>query len=58
MLELSSLDLGEIADALADQTDFEHRWLINPQTGDGGWLAAAATNTPIAALPAATPARP
>ena len=34
VLELSSLDLGEIADALADQTDYEHRWLINPQTGE------------------------
>jgi hypothetical protein len=34
VLELSSLDLGEIADALADQTGYEHRWLINPQTGE------------------------
>ena len=34
MLELSSLDLEEIANALADQTDYEHRWLINPQTGE------------------------
>jgi ABC-type dipeptide/oligopeptide/nickel transport system permease subunit len=25
VLELSSLDLGEIAEALADQTDYEHR---------------------------------
>ena len=33
MLDLSSLDLEEIAVALADQTDYEHRWLINPQTG-------------------------
>ncbi len=33
ILDLSSLDLEEIADALADQTDYEHRWLINPQTG-------------------------
>ena len=33
MLDLSSLDLEEIAAALADQTDYEHRWLINPQTG-------------------------
>jgi Uncharacterised protein family (UPF0158) len=33
MLDLSSLDLEEIADALASQTDYEHRWLINPQTG-------------------------
>jgi len=33
MLDLNSLDLEEIAAALADQTDYEHRWLINPQTG-------------------------
>jgi hypothetical protein len=33
MLDLSSLDLEEIAAALGDQTDSEHRWLINPQTG-------------------------
>ena len=34
MLELSSLDLDEIAMALADQTDYEHRWLINPESGE------------------------
>jgi hypothetical protein len=34
MLDLSSLDLEEIANALADQADYEHRWLINPQTGE------------------------
>jgi len=34
VLELSSLDLEQIAEALADQTDYEHRWLINPQTGE------------------------
>ncbi len=34
MLDLSSLDLEDIATALADQTDYEHRWLINPQTGE------------------------
>ncbi len=34
MLDLSNLDLEEIATALADQTDYEHRWLINPQTGE------------------------
>jgi uncharacterized protein UPF0158 len=34
MLDLSSLNLEEIADALADQTDYEHRWLINPETGE------------------------
>jgi hypothetical protein len=34
MLDLSRLDLDEIAQALADQTDYEHRWLINPDTGE------------------------
>jgi hypothetical protein len=34
VLELRSLDLEEIADALADQVDGEHCWLINPQTGE------------------------
>jgi hypothetical protein len=34
VLELSSLDLDEIANALSDQTDYEHRWLINSQTGE------------------------
>jgi hypothetical protein len=34
VLELRSLDLEGIADALADQTDYEHCWLINPQTGE------------------------
>src|SRR5712691_7128907 len=33
VLELSGLDLEEIASALSDQTDYEHRWLINPETG-------------------------
>ena len=34
VLDLSSLDLEEIGNALSDQTDYEHRWLINPQTGE------------------------
>jgi len=34
VLELSSLDLEEIADALSDQTDYEHRWLTDPQAGE------------------------
>jgi hypothetical protein len=34
VLDLGCLDLDEIATALADQTDYEHRWLINPQTGE------------------------
>ena len=34
VLDLSSFDLEDIATALADQTDYEHRWLINPETGD------------------------
>ena len=32
MLDLSRLDLDEIAQALSDQTDDEHRWLIDPRT--------------------------
>jgi hypothetical protein len=34
MLELASLDLGEIATALADQESDEHRWLIDPRSGE------------------------
>ena len=34
VLDLSRVDLEEIATALADQTDYEHRWLIDPQTGE------------------------
>jgi hypothetical protein len=34
VLELNDLDLEEIVGALADQTDYEHRWLINPHTGE------------------------
>ena len=33
MLDLSGIDVAEIATALADQTDYEHRWLIDPRTG-------------------------
>jgi hypothetical protein len=34
VLELSSLDLGEIAEALADQAGYERQRLINPATGE------------------------
>lgn len=34
MLELDAIDVEEIAKALADQTDYEHRWLIDPRTGE------------------------
>src|SRR5215207_5071702 len=33
MLDLDDVDVEEIATALADQTDYEHRWLIDPRTG-------------------------
>ncbi|HEX5090028.1 MAG TPA: UPF0158 family protein [Nocardioides sp.] len=33
MLDLGGLDIEEVATALADQTDYEHRWLIDPRTG-------------------------
>ena len=32
VLDLDQFDVDEIATALADQTDYEHRWLIDPQT--------------------------
>jgi len=34
VLDLAALDLEEIATALADQTGYEHRWLMNPDTGE------------------------
>ena len=33
MLDLGGIDVDEIATALADQTDYEHRWLLDPRTG-------------------------
>jgi hypothetical protein len=33
MLELRDIDVDEIATALADQTDYDHRWLLDPATG-------------------------
>ena len=50
MLDLSSLDLAEIGNALADQADYEHRWLIDPQTGEiAFWTADAGIDgqTPV-----------
>ena len=40
VLDLSSLDLEEIGNALADQTDYEHWRLIDPQTGEIAFWAA------------------
>jgi hypothetical protein len=40
VLDLSSFDLEEIGSALAEQTDYEHRWLINPQTGETAFWTA------------------
>ena len=34
MLRLSQVDLDDIAQALSDQTDYEHRWLLDPATGE------------------------
>jgi hypothetical protein len=39
MLDLDAIDLEEIATALADQTDYEHRWLIDPRTGEVAFWA-------------------
>ncbi len=33
MIELTGVDLDELATALADQESYEHRWLIDPRTG-------------------------
>ena len=33
MFDLDGIDLEEIATALADQSAYEHRWLIDPGTG-------------------------
>ena len=34
MLDLHALDIDERAMALEDQTDYEHRWLMDSRTGD------------------------
>ena len=34
VLDLSILDLEAVSTALADRTDYEHWWLINPETGE------------------------
>ena len=34
VLDLDVIDVEQIATALADQTDYEHRWLIDPRTGE------------------------
>jgi hypothetical protein len=34
VLDLSSIDLEEAGNALADQTGYEHHWLIDPDTGE------------------------
>jgi Uncharacterised protein family (UPF0158) len=34
VLDLGSIDLEEIASALAEHDDYEHCWLINPNTGE------------------------
>jgi Uncharacterised protein family (UPF0158) len=33
MFDLAGIDVAEIAAALDDQTDYEHRWLLDPKTG-------------------------
>jgi len=39
VLDLDLFDVDEIATALADQTDYEHLWLVDPRTdGPGGVL--------------------
>jgi Uncharacterised protein family (UPF0158) len=40
VLDLGILDLEEIASALAGQAGCEHRWLINPRTGEVAFWSA------------------
>jgi len=50
MLDLDAVDVEEIANALADQTDYDHRWLIDPETG--GWPSGPATSASTGENPA------
>ena len=34
MFDLAETDIEEVATALADQTDYEHRWLLDTRTGE------------------------
>jgi hypothetical protein len=34
VLDVSGVSLDEIGEALADQTDYDHLWLIDPRTGE------------------------
>ncbi|MGH3952334.1 MAG: UPF0158 family protein [Pseudonocardiaceae bacterium] len=34
MLDIDQVDLSELAEALQDQTDYDHHWLIDPKTGE------------------------
>lgn len=34
MLDLDSIDLDWVVQGLQDQTDYEHRWLLDPRTGE------------------------
>jgi len=50
VLDLSLIDLEDIATALADENDYEHQWLINSDTGEiAFWTADAGIDgqTPV-----------
>jgi hypothetical protein len=34
VLDVDAVDVDDIATALADQTDYDHGWLTNPDTGE------------------------
>lgn len=40
VLDLSKLDVDEIASALSDHSDYEHMWLIDPRTGETAFWTA------------------
>jgi hypothetical protein len=48
VLDLNRIDVEEIATALANQTDYEHRWLIDPRAGQVAFWTWA--NAPIQTL--------
>jgi hypothetical protein len=46
MRDLGRIDIEEIAIALVDRTDYKHRWLIDPRTGQWVLMPASGTRRP------------
>jgi hypothetical protein len=48
MVDLGAVDLDELATALGDQGYFEHRWLIDPDSGEISlWTAGLMASIPL-----------